>query len=721
MLTVPLPSNEEQRLKALHRYQVLDTPPEANFDRITNLAARLFDVPITLVSLVDEFRTWFKSCYGFDTHEVDRESSICSLAILDNNVLVIPDTREDARCAGMPLTRTEPGLRFYAGAPLITQDGFILGTLCLLDSKPRQEFNSEQIATLKDLAAIVIDELELHLAAQKIARMDAALLEITQGVSATTGEAFLFSLVKHLTQVLGVDCAFIGELAGENRQHVKTLAIYDQKNQLENIEYSLVATPCQQVIQQKKTCCYPYNLQAAFPTNPLLAQMKINSYIATPLVDSTGSVIGLLGVMDRKHLENIQIAESLLAIFSTRAVAELERQRTEEERTQLLAREQAARTQAEIANRVKDEFMAVLSHELRSPLNPILGWAKLLQTRNLSEEMTRRAIGIIERNALQQAQLIEDLLDISRIMRGKTRINFCPVNLILPIEAAIETMRLAAEAKSIQLKSVIELPGAMVSGDSSRLQQIIWNLLSNAIKFTPTGGTVEIRLAAIASEAQIQVKDSGRGISAEFLPHVFEYFRQADASTTRTQGGLGLGLAIVRHLVELHGGTVEVDSPGIAQGAIFTVKLPLLKQQEPQLKLAAEDDFLNLQGVRLLVVDDEPDAREFLSFALEEYGAKVTAVSSVAEALAVIEKLKPDALLSDVGMPTEDGYTLIRKVRELERHQGGCIPAIAITAYAREEDRLCAMEAGFQMHIAKPIEPAKLVAAVASLTNPIRV
>jgi len=719
MLTVPLPPNEKQRLEALYRYKILDTPPEDSFDRLTKLAARLFDVPIALISLVDEFRAWFKSCYGFDTPEISRESTICSFAVLCDDLLIVPDTRKDSRFACKPFATSEPGLRFYAGAPLITKEGFTLGTLCLLDQKPRPGLTSEQSETLRDLAAMVVDELELRLAAQKITQMDTALLEITQGVSAATGEAFFSSLVKHLTQALGVDYAFIGELTGQQRENVKTLAVFDQQNNLDNIEYSLLSTPCQQVIQQQKTCCYPRDIQAQFPLNPLLAQLKIHSYVATPLVDSTGLVLGLLGVMDRKPLENIQITESLLTIFATRAVAELERKRAEEERTQLLAREQAARSEAERANRVKDEFMAVLSHELRSPLNPILGWAKLLQSRKLDEATVLRAVQVIERNARLQSQLIEDLLDISRIMRGKLALNVCSFNLIAPIEAAIETMRLAADAKSISIKLVIEPGGATISGDPSRLQQIIWNLLSNAIKFTPSGGTVEIQLEVIDSQAQIQVKDTGKGISPEFLPKVFEYFRQADSSTTRTQGGLGLGLAIARHLVELHGGTIAADSPGIGQGAIFTVKLPLLlcpikgtKESEPY------DDGLHLKGLRLLVVDDEPDTREFVSFTLEQYGAEVIAVASVAEALATLREFKPDVLVSDIGMPSQDGYSLIRKIRQLEASQGGCIPAVALTAYAREEDRVMAMQAGFQIHVTKPIEPAKLAASVASLTNP---
>ncbi len=397
----------------------------------------------------------------------------------------------------------------------------------------------------------------------------------------------------------------------------------------------------------------------------------------------------------------------------------------EQEREKLLALEQAARaaseaalSAAEAANRVKDEFLAVLSHELRSPLNSILGWAKILRSRKPNETTTARALETIERNARLQAQLIEDLLDISRILKGKLSLNVCKVNLVSTIEAAIDTMRLAAEAKSIQIQTLIDSNLGVILGDPARLQQIVWNLLSNAIKFTPQGGQVEVRLETVGSQAQIQVKDTGIGISAGFLPEVFEYFRQSDASITRTHGGLGLGLAIVRHLVELHGGTVQVESPGEGQGATFTVLLPLMNVQ-PNINDTTEqfDPLLELNGLQVLVVDDEADSRELLLFLLEQYGAIVRAVASASDAFDMLEHFTPDIIVSDIGMPEKDGYTLIRRVRSLALERGGSIPAIALTAYAREEDRNQSLAAGFQRHIAKPVEPAQLLTAFMELNK----
>jgi PAS domain S-box-containing protein len=393
-----------------------------------------------------------------------------------------------------------------------------------------------------------------------------------------------------------------------------------------------------------------------------------------------------------------------------------ERKQAETEREQLLVREKVAREQAETANRIKDEFLAVLSHELRSPLNPILGWSKLLQQGQLDAAQTRQALQAIERNAKLQAELIEDLLDVSRILQGKLNLNVSAINLAATIRAAMETVQLAAAAKAIKLAASFEPDPPFLQGDSTRLQQVIWNLLSNAVKFTPTGGQVNIRLERLDAWAQITISDTGQGIEPAFLPHVFDYFRQADAATTRKFGGLGLGLAIVRHLVELHGGTVAVASPGVGSGATFTVKLPLSPIQasarQPEQASAAAS---TLHGIRVLVVDDEPDSREFVAFVLEQAGAAVMTATTASEALGLLQRWQLDVLLSDIGMPAMDGYMLLQQVRALPAEQGGQVPAIALTAYAGDFNQQQARQAGFQQHVSKPVEPEQLIQVIASL------
>ena len=381
----------------------------------------------------------------------------------------------------------------------------------------------------------------------------------------------------------------------------------------------------------------------------------------------------------------------------------------------------------ENADRLKDEFLSVISHELRTPLNAILGWARLLQTGNLAETKATHGLEVIERNARSQAQLIEDLLDVSRIITGKLRLAVRPIALIPVIEAAIDTVHPAAEARSMRIQSLFDPNADRVSGDPERLQQVIWNLLSNAIKFTPKGGRIQVRLERINSHIEIIVSDTGKGISAEFLPYLFNRFSQEDGSSTRSQGGLGLGLSIVRNIIELHGGSVQATSPGEGQGTTFVVSLPLMiglfivRSKRPIESIRSRKPLVpfdssasSLQGLKILAVDDETDSREMLTEVLQVCGASVIAVGSAHEALEALKRLKPDILLSDIGMPDEDGYSLIRQIRALDATQGGQTIAIALTAYARTEDRIRALETGFQMHIAKPIEPAELVAVVKS-------
>ena len=400
------------------------------------------------------------------------------------------------------------------------------------------------------------------------------------------------------------------------------------------------------------------------------------------------------------------------------------REWAERERARLLVLEQEARKQAEEANRLKDEFLATLSHELRTPLNAILGWTQVLRTGRLDEATSTRALETIERNAKAQAQLISDLLDVSRIITGKLRLELRPVELPRIIDAVLDSIRPAADAKEIRLEISLDPLRSPILGDADRLQQVVWNLLSNAIKFTPKGGRVSVRLETTPGSAAIRVADTGAGIRPDFLPYVFDRFRQAESAITRSHGGLGLGLSIVRHLVELHGGTVEVESEGEGKGATFTVRIPVRADLAPSLaagRAAAGAgpspwDSTHLDGVHVLVVEDEVDTRDLLAMSLEQCGARVTAVGTVAEALAALGTL-PDVLISDIGLPVEDGYSLLRKIRLLDPSRGGDIPAAALTAYARAEDRLKALEAGFQTHLPKPIDPGELVATVARLAG----
>jgi PAS domain S-box-containing protein len=1284
----PLPANEPERLAALHRYNILDTPPEAAFDRITKLAARLFKMPIALISLVDESRAWFKSCVGFGANEVPRDNTLCSFAVLSDEPLIVPDTRLDDRFICNPFVQAEPGVRFYAGAPLISQDGFNLGTLCLLDSQPHDPLTSEQQTTLMDLAAMVVDELELRLAAQKITESEAKykqaesdlrdvyvqletalaagavytyrwhipddrlivsaafadLFNVDVAGATTTGlpiEHFINSihaedrpriaaaikqaistgdvyLAEHRVQTVtgeerwvaargqvefdtdGSPLVFIGAIADITDRKRIEQALRDSEVQSRNILESItdafyaldedwrftyvngaaeilldrtlsdlrgqsiweaypgvVGSEFEQlywrVIRDRKagsvTSFYPdhdrwyeahvypaakgisvyfrnvteqiegaailrqseeryrtlfesidegfcvvkvlldandtpvdyrvlevnpifeqqtglhnavgktarqLNLEAhwieiygqvaltgesvrfeegaetlnrwfdvyacrigepearrvaivfkditerkrnederkrreanlafladiteacsrlsapdeimqsvgakigaylqittclftdvdegrgevtvhygwnspnvpstvgtfrlteyvseefqqasraggmvvvgntqidprtdgssyaalnmhSFVTVPFHRDGKWTHYIAicdsrprdwrddeleliqevsnriftrleraraealvaedlqdtqrlrelgerlviegdiqtlyqeilTTAIALTYADAGTVQILDpatqdlillsaqgfeytmtehfyrvkassntpcgialkngartflnfdvpesedpdgslRRHLEaGYRSAQSTplmarsgkpLGMISThwrnlhrpserelrfldllaRQAADLIKQRQiTAEREQLLVREQAARTEADRANRIKDEFLAVLSHELRSPLNPILGWTRLLQTGKLDATRQRDALATIERNAKLQTQLIEDLLDISRILQGKLSLTAAPVDLTFVISAALETVRLAAEAKHIQIRLDLDPNIASISGDAARLQQVVWNLLTNAVKFTPQGGQVTLELRQTEQLVQIRVTDTGKGIAADFLPHVFEYFRQQDGSTTRKFGGLGLGLAIVRQIVEMHGGTVWAESRGENQGATFTVQFPILLQtvstlSEPSFTQAHTE--APLDNVQILLVDDEPDTREFQAFLLEQSGANVTAVASGLAALQVLDQWIPDLIISDVGMSEMDGYMLIEQIRSRPPNRGGTVPMIALTAYAADHDRQRALQAGFQMHLTKPLDPEQFVSAIVSLLKSI--
>jgi signal transduction histidine kinase len=388
----------------------------------------------------------------------------------------------------------------------------------------------------------------------------------------------------------------------------------------------------------------------------------------------------------------------------------------------------------EEADRQKDLFLATISHELRTPLNAILGWAGILRSDNIDAQTVERGLLTIERNARTQSQLIEDILDMSRIIRGNLRITPEPFEIIPAIKAAIDVVRPAAQAKKIHIEVALDSPTQVISGDSGRFQQIIWNLLSNAIKFTPEGGRVGIQLTQDSDHINISVSDTGKGISAEFLPHVFDYFRQADNSITRNYGGLGLGLAIVRHLVELHGGRVYASSAGLGKGAAFTVKLPVMKtplSQSPALsaakpktpadiKVPAQDAFPLLRGLQILVVDDAEDNRELMTEVLSKYGANITTAQSASEALGLLEGSRFDLLVSDIEMPNRDGYSLIQEIRARENGHGRKLPAVALTAHTTATDRLQALSAGYDTHIAKPVEIDKLLYAIGGVAAQVK-
>jgi PAS domain S-box-containing protein len=449
------------------------------------------------------------------------------------------------------------------------------------------------------------------------------------------------------------------------------------------------------------------DVEMSSAAKPGIVQHSIVSYY--PVKDGRGKVIGV----------NVVVVDIT------------QRKQIEEERERLLLQEKTAREEAEVANQMKDEFLATISHELRTPLTSILGWAHVLAAGSLQEAQARHAIEVIVRSARSQAQLIDDILDTSRIITGRLKLDARPVEIERVFQTAVEVVRPSAEAKRIDLRRVIDDQAGIVLGDANRLQQAIWNVLSNAVKFTPEGGRIDARLARSGGQIEISISDTGIGIDTNFLPYVFDRFRQADSTSTRKYGGLGLGLAIVRHIVELHGGSVAASSPGKGRGSTFMLRFPaasrkLLPQFEvrrPEWEMEAlrerpaTESCRRLDGVRVLVVEDDPDTLDMLRLVLDDCGAAVVTAASTREALAVLERWRPDALVSDVAMPDEDGYELIGQVRARGADRGGNIPAVALTAFTRDEDRLRALAAGFQKHVSKPVSPDELVAVVASLTG----
>lgn len=578
--------NELERIQELRTFEILDTPSEREFDDLTQLAALICGVPIALISLVDVERQWFKSKVGLDTAETPRSMAFCTYALDSADVMIVPDALEDSRFQLNPLVLQDPKIRFYAGAPLITKNGYGLGTLCVIDRIPRN-LTSEQLKALRILSNQVVSLLERKQAGQALERAKA-----------------------------------------------------EQEQQISELEASA------------------------------LREMKAQS---------------------------------------------------------LLVRETRLREEAEHLNRVKDEFLAVLSHELRTPLNAILGWAELIRRKDLAPQQIKQGCEAIVRSARAQARLVDDLLDMNRIAAGKLQIKRQLVDLWDVLSAALETAASAAQEKGISIETVRTVdPVPAVYGDPMRLQQIFWNLLSNAVRFNGSGGRVTVSLKASGTDVTVSFEDTGIGISPQFLPHVFDRFRQADGSASRKYGGLGLGLSIVKSLTELHGGSVSVFSEGEGRGARFEVSIPRAHMDNvnapvdstPREAQDSEKPPLHaLQGCRVLVVDDDPDSLSLIHTILAEEGAEVRVGRSAAEGIEVLSEFAPQVIVSDIGMPISDGYDFIEKVRSGIAVHGREAPAIALTAFARNHERERSLSAGFQAHISKPFTASSLIHLVHMLTT----
>ncbi|MEC4814236.1 MAG: PAS domain S-box protein [Scytonema sp. PMC 1069.18] len=619
----------------------------------------------------------------------------------------------------------ELSLKSCIVAPLKAR-GRVLGSISFVFADSNRHYTMADLALTEDLArraAIAIDNARLYQeaqqarqAAEKAANRTARLQIVTAALSESlTPLEVAEVIVDQSMAALEAASALVVLVSKDSKELEIVKAIGYQADLVKSWQRFSIDTdvPLAEAVRTGEPV-WMESLADKMTRYPHLAhiysQYDFNGWMSLPMVTEGRSIGGILLSFKEFKLLSQDEREFILALCRLCAQAIF--------RAQLYEAEHQARADAEQANRVKDEFLAVLSHELRSPLNPILGWTKLMRTQRLQPAQIDRALETIERNAKLQAQLIEDLLDISRTLQGKLSLNTTPVNLIAVIQGAIETVQLAACAKSISIQTVLQPGERTVLGDANRLQQVVWNLLSNAIKFTPEGGRVEVCLEENGNQVQITVTDNGRGIQRDFLPFVFEYFRQADSSTTRIFGGLGLGLAIVRQIVELHGGTVRAESPGEGLGATFTVLLPAtVMQLESPTATQPSTQTPNLTDIRVLVVDDEADMRDLAEFILKEHGAQVTVASSAAEALTILTRFIPDVLLCDIGMPEMDGYMLMRQIRRLMPEQAGAFPAIALTAYTSEYDRHQALTAGFVRHIPKPVEPEALVEAIVQVIS----
>jgi PAS domain S-box-containing protein len=646
--------------------------------------------------------------------------------------VTIDDTATHPLTAALHKTHYQPfGYRAWVTQPVLRNQVWV-GTLFINDTKPRcwTEADIALLGTIAERSWLAMEKLrseqalrenetrlQLMLDASQIGEARTQLLyDTTRDLLATEQPLTLMQNLFHkLSPQLELDCYYNYMVEEHNDRTMLHLRNYEgipeeAARSIEWIEFG--QNLCGLVAQERRQLVLDQSQLSSHPNAQLLSSSGATAYAGQPLIVH-GKLLGTLCFASSTRTRFTREESDLLQSTCDQIAIALER-------SNLLTSIQQQAEQLQRANQIKDEFLAVLSHELRSPLNPILGWTRLLLNGKLNEDRRTEALKTIERNAKLQSQLIEDLLDISRIMQGKLSLTAAPTSLAFVISAALETVRLAAEAKNVAIVTDLGTT-ARISGDPGRLQQVVWNLLTNAVKFTPAGGQVTVELRQVDQFAQIQVIDTGKGITPQFLPHVFEYFRQEDGSTTRKFGGLGLGLAIVRQIVELHGGTVSVDSPGEDQGSTFTVKLPIGTSANQTDDATATDAQAlpdrPLQGIRALVVDDESDSREFIAFVLEQAGAEVKTATSAGEAFAILTRSNFDILLSDIGMPDMNGYMLMQQVRALPIEQNGQVCAIALTAYAGDFNQQQALQAGFQKHLAKPIDPTLMVREILKLLD----
>lgn len=613
------------------------------------------------------------------------------------------------------------GVKSYMIVPLQAR-GRTLGAMAFAMAESNRHYVSHDLALAEDLArraAISVDNAFLYREAQDAAARLKFLSDAANRLlTAEKPRQILDSLFQALSAHMGLE-VYANYLLTDDH-HKLRLCSYggmsaESAARIEQIE--LGQNICGAVAQSRQPVVAMDLLDSNVPSLDSVRALGIRAFVCFPLLAGT-RLFGTISYGTRGYSKFKPEELAVIQTFCNQVAVALERARL------ITESQQRADALAE-ASRVKDEFLAIMSHELRTPLTPILGWVRMISRKTFDQAKVAQGLQIIDRNAVALTKLVEDLLDVSRIVTGKLRLNVHSMDIIQVIETALDTVRPAAEAKGIQLMPCLNPASSAIVGDPDRLQQVMRNLLSNAVKFTSQGGKVEICLDRAGSNLRIVVRDTGQGISQEFLPYVFDRFRQADSSVTRKYGGLGLGLAIVRHLVELHGGAVHVKSDGVGKGAEFSVTLPIahnngqvqddskaIRRSKPYLPTETNSE---LSGLKILVVEDEVDSREFLASVFEHRGAKVTSVSSARDAMESINHSTPDVLISDIGMANEDGYALIRQVRALPPKEGGEVPAVALTAYAKDEDRARAISEGFQIHIAKPVDPVNLVEAVAAI------